>query len=87
MIALLGLIPLRAWLLAGLFAAGAATAAYFLHAAYKRGETAAIATVERVNNANEDTANKTMDAIERCYATGGDWIREQRVCVHASPGQ
>lgn len=87
LLALLGGVSLRAWLVAGGVALAAAGAAYFLHASYKRGEAAAVTKIERANNANQDTANRSMDAIERCYASGGDWDRAGRVCVGPGPGK
>ncbi|MDQ0475465.1 hypothetical protein [Labrys wisconsinensis] len=83
LLGLLNVVPLRAWLVAGGIAAAALAGGYVIRTAYERGLAAGTAAIGETNHANEKRADRSGDAVERCYAGGGRWDRFERVCLGA----
>lgn len=44
----------------------------------------AAATIERANHAASERFRDASEAVSRCYGTGGDWDRFERLCRHAA---
>jgi hypothetical protein len=77
----------RAWIFLGAAAAIVAGGVYMLNAERQAGGQAAVARIEKANKESTDAANKAMDALERCYLSGGNWDRFTRLCDNQRSGQ
>ena len=88
---LLGIAPLRSWLIAALVAAVLAVAGAGLwtlrHDAYVAGQHDATQDINDANRHSEDLANGAGQRVTRCYGTGGTWDRARGVCDHSGAGE
>lgn len=57
---------------------------FFIKGRERAATADAAATIERANHAASERFSKASEAVSRCYGTGGDWDRFERVCRHAA---
>ena len=71
-------------LLAGGIAAATGWLAWERHELIGQGVQQEIQTMEKANAQSEKSATAGSDAVDGCFATGGDWDRANGVCTHAA---
>mgnify|MGYP001592867132 CR=1 FL=1 len=57
---------------------------YFVKARERAATANATANIERANHAASERFSEASEAVSRCYGTGGDWDRFERLCRHAA---
>lgn len=83
MLALIGLVPWRAWLVGAVVAGALGTVVYFHHEWIAEGYNKAIGAITDANNAEKKKADQGQQTVDDCYNAGGTWDRSNGVCVNA----
>lgn len=87
---LIGLIPIRYWLITLAVIGGLGAAGYAIqsakHRAEEEGAAAERAKIERANDASRSKANDAQQGADDCDRTGGNWDRATGLCDHAGSG-
>lgn len=84
MIALLGLVPWRVWLYAGLVAAALGVVVYYHHTWYNQGYDAEKQQITDANKKAQDNADQAQKKVDDCYDLDGSWDRTVGVCIHSA---
>jgi Tfp pilus assembly major pilin PilA len=82
MIALLGLVPIKDWLYLSVIAALVVGGLYYEHTVYEQGYTAATTAITVANEKAQTNALKAQQPVDACFAAGGNWNNDLRVCEH-----
>ena len=80
-------LPWRLWVIVIIALAIIIGLAVFHHKAYDAGKDAANNIINLANQKANDNANKGQKSVDDCYASGGNWDRDNGVCLTSPAGQ
>lgn len=79
---LLDMIPWEVWFVLVMLVGGSLTLFYYRHEWISEGYAKALADIKSANDEANSYANAGQKSVDACYAAGGDWDRDLRVCDH-----
>ena len=81
------IVPWQVWVFIIMLVAFVLALMYASHLGKLAGEQAVTEIINKANQEATDHANAEQTTVDACYAGGGTWDRDHRLCISASPGK